>query len=91
MSNKDMRVNEHGVSVDDLVPGRWITVRWNDVGDVQCLLLDIERRQATFKGDRDLKVFEPSENFAEAGHFETRAVHSQVVSVDGYLNQTPLT
>jgi hypothetical protein len=89
MAKQDRRINEHGIDVRNLSAGQWITVRWNDLGDVRCLLLDVEARQATYKGERSLKVLECT----DAGmdwRIETLAQSSQVVSIDGYLNPTPI-
>jgi len=89
MARNDLRINEHGINVTDLHAGQWITVRWNDAGDVCCLLLEVEARQATYKGDRSIKVLECSAN-GLIWEIQTRAVHTQVVSIDGYLNPTPI-
>ena len=85
MTKKDHRINEHGVSLDDLKPGQWITMRWKDAGDIRCLLLEIEKRPKSYKGERDIKVFE-GPNGNNAWHIETLGVHTQVVAIHGWLN-----
>lgn len=92
MARKDHRVNEHGINVLNLAPGQWITVRWNDVGDVRCLLIDVEKRPATFKGFRDLKVLDKT--YLGKGKYAwnicpNTVQHDQVVSIDGWLNPKP--
>jgi hypothetical protein len=85
MAKKDWRVNEHGIDVADLKVGQWITVRWNDEGDIRCLLVNIELRPKSYKGTRRLAVMEYDEN-RSVWFLQDRADHDQVVAIHGMLS-----
>jgi len=89
MAKIDHRINEHGVNVNDLKAGQWVTVRWNDAGDVKCLLLEIEEHPKTYKGERCIKVFD-GPYVDDSWNIQTRAVHTQVVAIHGFLNTKPV-
>ena len=89
MTRKDYRINAHGINVADLKAGQWITVRWDDTGDERCLLLEIDKRPASYKGERDLKVL-CGPDIDDSWYIQTRAVHMQVVAIHGLLSTKPL-
>jgi hypothetical protein len=87
MARKDSRINAHGIDARLLLAGQWIKVRWNDAGDESALLLEVEQRQATFKGTRRLKLLVQDIN---GWYVQDRADSDQVVSIDGFISPLPI-
>jgi hypothetical protein len=68
-----------------LVPGRWIRIRYSDVGVRDVILTDINQRQKDANGmgwPTEYKVFEPSEK----GRANDTVDYSQIVAVGPYVN-----
>lgn len=86
MSKKDLRVNEFGVNIKDVEPGVWVTTRWTDAPDQPALVLDVEERQATYKGNRSIRIFYQSNTDPKVGFVRDTIDLDQIVSIDGVLN-----
>lgn len=84
MAKPDHRVNKHGINVADLKLGQWVETEWLDAEKCLCLILDIEDRSASYKGERCMDVL------MEDMHGEWRvgfATNTQVVRILGVLKR----
>lgn len=78
MATKDLRTNDHGVNVNDMIPGHWVVIEWSDIGRQVELLVDVEKRLPTFKGYRDIGVVSCANG---TWRHSTNAQHDMVVAV----------
>jgi len=79
----DQRVNKHGVRVLELEVGNWVELEWNDAPNEPVLILSLEHRLDTYKGERTIGTLHK-----DADGWYTRmasAGSSQVVRVLGTL------
>jgi len=87
MARNDLRINSHGINVADLKAGKWIELTYSDAPNEVVLLLEVEARQATYKGCRSLNVL-----LWEGGNewrVSRRHDSTQVTRIVGDLDVTP--
>lgn len=57
----DRKVNQGfpiGTTYRDLVPGRWVKIRWLDGPDCWGVIIDHDERSHAYQGDRSIKVLQ---------------------------------
>lgn len=82
--DKDLRINEYAIDVRNLKAGDWVVIRWNDSPDDVALLLEVEERQKTYKGSRQLRIMYQGKKGKWT--MNDRADSGQVVRVLGHAD-----
>lgn len=88
MAQKDMRISKHGIDVRKLEVGMWVELEWNDAPNEIALIVSLEERHDSYKGERSVGTM----SHDAAGWFirMASATHTQIVRVVGKLQPPSL-